>query len=272
MYSRYAKLYSMMRSGSVGFMKVLTIRVPDDLRALIADAAEANGQSQSDYMRQAIELHVNRVDPRLEREPAERNFTLTPYERASLVLQHQTLLAAQGDLPKESYDSTWHERAIEVLERGYEGEYPRLFPRQTEALSLYDCELVWDILDMFRVIHFSVEALGENGWDAIGVENAEWFGKFKGFDYQRERESRMAGYTEYLVKSGRWAEQQELAKEGMNSHREMLPTYRSMLAAFKPVWREAVRGGGRSHLSAQDLQKILLAAPGAQRDETCNRS
>lgn len=261
-----------MRSSSVGFMKVLTIRVPDDLRALIADAAEANGQSQSDYMRQAIELHVNRVDPKYDRQPAEKNITLTSYERASLALQHQTLLAAQGDLPKESYDSTWHERAIEVLERGYEGEYPRLFPRQTEALSLYDCELVWDILDMFRVIHFSVEALGENGWDAIGVENAEWFGKFKGFDYQHERESQMAGYTEYLVKSGRWTEQEELAKEGMNSHTQMLPTYQSMLGAFKPVWREALRGGGRSHLSAQDLQRILLAAPGARRDETCSRS
>ena len=32
------------------------------------------------------------------------------------------------------------------------------------------------------------------------------------------------------------------------------------------VWREVVRGDGRPHLSAQELRKILLAAPGAQRD------
>jgi uncharacterized protein YfbU (UPF0304 family) len=247
-------------------MQTITLRVPDDLRTLIAEAAEANGQSQSDYMRQAIEVHVKRVDPKHDRQPTEKNITLTSYERASLILQHQTLLAAQGHLPKESYDSKWHERAIEVLERGYEGEYPQLFPSHAEALNAYDCELVWDILDMFRVIHFSVEALGENGWDAIGVEHAEWFGKFKGFDYQNEREIQMAGYTEYLVKSGRWTEQEELVKEGTNSHRQMLPTYQSMLGAFKPVWREAVRGGGCSHLSTQDLRKILLAAPGAQRD------
>ena len=213
-----------------------------------------------------------RVDPKHDRQPTEKNITLTSYERASLILQHQTLLAAQGHLPKESYDSEWHERAIEVLERGYEGEYPQLFPSHAEALNAYDSELVWDILDMFRVIHFSVEALGENGWDAIGVENAERFGKFTGFDYQRERESQMAGYTEYLVKSGRWTEQEELVKEGTNSHRQMLPTYQSMLGAFKPVWRKAVRGGGRSHLSTQDLRKILLAAPGARchesRDQT----
>ena len=247
-------------------MQTITLRVPDDLRTLIAEAAEANGQSQSDYMRQAIEVHVKRVDPKHDRQPTEKNITLTSYERASLILQHQTLLAAQGHLPKESYDSKWHERAIEVLERGYEGEYPQLFPSHAEALNAYDCELVWDILDMFRVIHFSVEALGENGWDAIGVEHAEWFGKFKGFDYQNEREIQMAGYTEYLVKSGRWTEQEELVKKGTNSHRQMLPTYQSMLGAFKPVWREAVRGGGCSHLSTQDLRKILLAAPGAQRD------
>ena len=258
--------------GKVRLMQTITLRVPDELRTLIAEAAEANGQSQSDYLGQAIEVHVKRVDSKYDRQPGEKSIALTAYERASLILQHQALLAAQGQLPKESYDSKWHERAIEVFERGYEGEYPQLFPSSTEALDAYDCELVWDILDMFRVIHFSVEELGENGWDAIGVENAEWFGKFQGFDYQRERESQMAGYIEYLVKSGRWTEQEELVKEGTNSHSQMLPTYQAMLGAFKPIWREAVRGGGRSHLSAHDLQKILLAAPGARRDETRSRT
>ncbi|WP_318010364.1 YfbU family protein [Corynebacterium poyangense] len=83
-----------------------------------------------------------------------------------------------------------------------------------------------------------------------------------------ERESQMSVYTEYLVKNGRWTEQEELIREGTNSHRQMLPTYQVMLGAFKPIWREAVRGGGRSYLSAQDLRKILLAAPGTRCDET----
>lgn len=157
-------------------------------------------------------VHVNRVNPKHDRHPTEKNVTLTPYERASLVLQHQAVLASQGHLSKESHGAKWHERAIEVLKRGYEGEYPPLFPSHTETLNAYDCELVWDILAMFRVIHFSVEALGKSGWDAIDIENAEWFAKFKGFDYQRERESQMASYTEYLVRSGRWTEQEELVK------------------------------------------------------------
>lgn len=253
-------------------MKTITLRVPDDLRALIAEAAEANGQSQSDYMRQAIEIHVKRVDPQHDRQPAEKNITLTPCERASLILQHKAVLAAQGHLPEEFYSAERHERAIEALERGYEGEYPQLFPGHAEILNAYDCELVWDTLDMFRVIHFSVEALGENGWDAIGIENAEWLGKFKGFDYQHEREGQMASYTEYLVRGGRWTEQEELVKKGMNSHTQMLPTYQSMLGVFKPLWREAARRGGRSLLSAQDLRKVLLAAAGAQDSEAHDQS
>ena len=108
---------------------------------------------------------------------------------------------------------------------------------------------------------FREGALGENGWDAIGVENADWFGKFEGFDYQRERESQMASYTEYLVKSGRWTKQEELVEKGTNSHRQMLPTYQSMLGVFRLIWREAVRGGGRSRLSTQDCKKSCSPQP-----------
>lgn len=108
-------------------METITLCVPDELRTLIAEGAQANGQSQSDYMRQAIEIYVKRVDPDLDRRPTDKNITLTSYERASLILQHQTLLAAQGHLPEQSYDSEWHERAVEVLACGYEGEYPQLF-------------------------------------------------------------------------------------------------------------------------------------------------
>ncbi|MBK4142143.1 ribbon-helix-helix protein, CopG family [Corynebacterium macginleyi] len=60
-------------------MKTVTLRVPDDLRTLIAEAAEANGQSQSDYMRQAIEIHVKRVNLKHDRQSAEK----TPRSRRS---------------------------------------------------------------------------------------------------------------------------------------------------------------------------------------------
>ena len=59
-------------------MQTITLRVPDDLRTLIAEAAEANGQSQSDYMRQAIEVHVKRVDPKHDRQPTEKTSPSLP--------------------------------------------------------------------------------------------------------------------------------------------------------------------------------------------------
>lgn len=63
--------------GKVRLMQTITLRVPDELRTLIAEAAEANGQSQSDYMRQAIEIHVKRVDSKYDRQPGEKSIALT---------------------------------------------------------------------------------------------------------------------------------------------------------------------------------------------------
>ena len=50
--------------------------------------------------------------------------------------------------------------------------------------------------------------------------------------------------------------------QGMNSQMQMLPTHQSMLGVFEPLWREAARGGGRTHLSTQDLRKIPPASAG----------
>lgn len=45
----------------------------------------------------------------------------------------------------------------------------------------------------------------------------------------------------------------------------MLPTYLAMLRVFKTIWRQAIRGGpSMGLLSAEDVERILLAAPGAK--------
>ncbi|WP_313679844.1 YfbU family protein, partial [Corynebacterium stationis] len=57
-------------------------------------------------------------------------------------------------------------------------------------------------------------------------------------------------YVGYLVETCRWEEQKEfLQTQGGNSHTEMLPTYRAMLAEFKPAWRKAASRGARSNLN-----------------------
>ena len=118
---------------------------------------------------------------------------------------------------------------------------------------------------MFRVIKYSIQDLGRHGWEQTGVVDAEYYGSFRGFDYQIDLESKLAGYVDYLVETCRWEEQKEfLQTQGGNSHSEMLPTYRAMLAEFKPAWRKAASRGARSNLNAKEISRVLLAAPGTQ--------
>lgn len=244
-------------------MQSITIRIPDELKNLISAEAQKKGQTQSDYLRQLIETHAGQV----KREPIQE-VSLNAVERKTLALGYQLLLASQGDLPTELYDEESFRHSAEALERGYAGEYHQIFAGTDEGLSHEECRLAWDILDMFRVIKFSVRDLGQSGWQHVGVVDAEHYGSFQGFDGQIDLESRLSGYVDYLVRTGRWEEQREfLEKTGGNSHREMLPTYRSMLAEFKPIWRKAVGRGGRVHLNAEEIRNVLLAAPGAHLEE-----
>lgn len=249
-------------------MQSITIRIPDELKNLISDEAQKKGQTQSDYLRQLIETHAGQVrGEEFRREPVQE-VSLNVVERKTLALGYQLLLASRDELRDDRYDAEYFRNTVEALEYGYAGEYPQIFAGADEGLSYDECRLVWDILDMFRVIKFSVRDLGQSGWEQTGVVDAEYYGSFRGFDGNIDLESRMIGYVDHLVRTGRWEEQREfLEKTRGNSHREMLPTYRSMLAEFKPIWRKAVGRGGRVHLNAEEIRNVLLAAPGAHLEE-----
>lgn len=245
-------------------MKSITIRLPDELKDLISEEAENNGQTQSDYLRQLIEIHAGQIKEEEFRRKPTQEISLHAVERKTLILGYQLLLATHGDLPADQYDAEDISNAIQALENGYAGEYPQIFAGVDQGLTYDECRLVWDILDMFRVIKYSIRDLGTGGWEHTGVIDAEHYGSFHGFDFQIALESRLAGYVAFLVRTGRWKEQQPVIDTGGNSHSEMLPTYRSMLAEFKPVWRKATSRGGRHHLSAEEIRDVLLAAPGAR--------
>jgi len=252
-------------------MATLTIRLKDDLRDRIAEAAEAQGLPISDYIRGALEVHLSldrAGDVGADRPEPTEEVTLAPFERKVLQLLHRNLLAAKGDLSDSYYDDEQEVRSIKVLENGFMGEYAQEFADIQEPISRSECELVWDIFDMFRVIQSSVRELGKDGWNQINVEDAEFHGSFQGFDFNDADESRLGNYARYLIKTDRWAEQEDAfsrENDSGNSHTQMLPTYRAMLRVFKPLWRNAVRGGfTRRYFSANDLEQVLLAAPGAR--------
>ena len=250
-------------------MPTITIRLTDETRARVTEAAEARGVPVSDLIRGAIEADLA-LEPSgtIGTDRPEDEVTLTVFQRKVLQLLHRNLLATQQGGEDTSHDPEEDLRALEILEPGFAGEYHREFSDITGPMTQDECELMWDIFDMFRVIQGSVRELGDEGWSQIHVEDAERHGTFRGFDFNRPEEIRLSNYAEFLVEDGRWTEQKEAfsrENDGGNSHSRMLPRYRAMLRVFKPMWSQIVRGGSsRGVLSAEDVERILLASPGAR--------
>lgn len=253
-------------------MPTVTIRLKEELRDRVAEAADAAGLQVSDYIRGALETHLaleQAGEVGADRPGTDaKEISMTAYERKVLQLLHRNLLAARGDLSDSYYDPELEVRSIKVLENGFAGEYAQEFADILDPIGRAECELVWDIFDMFRVLQSSVRELGSEGWNQVEVEDAERFGTFQGFDFNDGTEIRLGNYAKYLIKTDRWMEQANaFSRENDfgNSHTQMLPTYRSMLRVFKPLWRAAIRGGISGwHLSANDIAQVLLAAPGAR--------
>lgn len=252
-------------------MATITIRMKDETRDRIAEAAESQGVPLSDYIRGALETHMTLEqsgDIGAGRPEVGEEISLAPFQRKVLQLLHRNLLATKGGLDDSYYDHDQEVRALKVLENGFAGEYSVEFMDINDPMTPAECELVWDIFDMFRVIQSSVSKIGKGGWNQIKVGSAKHHGTFRGFDFNDSDEFRLAKYAEFLVKTERWTEQAEAfsrENDGGNSHSRMLPTYLAMLRVFKPMWRQAIRGGlNRGLLSAKDVEQILLAAPGSQ--------
>ncbi len=252
-------------------MATVTVRLTDETRNRIAEAAEARGVPLSDYIREALELHLTlekEGEIGADRPRDEEEVSLTRYQRKVLQLLHRNLLASQGELEEAYYDDEQEVRSLQVLENGFAGEYAQEFADIGTPMTRTECELVWDIFDMFRVIQTSVRELGEDGWNQIRVKDAESRGTFRGFDFNDSGEIRLANYAKHLVKTDRWTEQEgafSRENDRGNSHTRMLPAYRAMLRVFKPLWHQRTRGSIPQYsLSAKDLEQVLLATPGAQ--------
>lgn len=176
--------------------------------------------------------------------------SLSPFERQTLALQHQILSHL------DEGEADYHRRMQEVLMQGFTAEYGNVFPPYSE-LPYDDCGLLYDILDMFRVMKASIEELEGAERDNLLADHKHAL-YFQGFDGNDAREGKMASYVDYLQSTHRWTELTEDVKaaDGGNSHSLMLGRYQAMLRSFQPIWKEAVRGGGRALLTAEQLRQI----------------
>jgi uncharacterized protein YfbU (UPF0304 family) len=168
--------------------------------------------------------------------------SLSVNERLILRNQYEILshLAPNGE------NKEFCEKAIEILESGYEFHYSKLIPWPMQSLNSEKSNFVLSVLSMFDEIARVVE---ENG---IEVPNEHKQGaKFRGFDWRCDAE--YIGYAQFLVHKERGF--QRFKDLDFASHHPIsLEKYRRML----DVWF-ALSIEERHNLSASSLARVLAA-------------
>lgn len=259
-------------------MAVVTVRLDDATRGEVERYAVLRGISVSELIREALDKLMSHREALLDDPDGDGEESgsdavevrsLRPVERRTLMMLHEILahLDPSDEVDEDGEDGglRGHARRVEVLREGFTAEYSDDFGWLSQEMSIKECELLWDLLDMFRFLKASVEALGEEQVASIG-EHAVYALTFRGFDLNDARESRLLMYARHLLRTGRWedlAEYFDRKHERGNSHARLLPTYLRMHQAFKPVWRAKLRDGGRGRdgylLTRDELAEIYAA-------------
>jgi hypothetical protein len=217
-------------------MATITVRLDDETRNDLEALARGQGVTVSDLVRSAIDEILGKD---VTANPIGGPQSLTLVERSILVMQHEILAQLHADDRDEVEN---HLRMADVLTRGFTGEYDSVFSSIDSEISRRDCVLVWDVLDMFRVLTASLSRLDDDEKAAVG-EKPEHALAFRGLDFNDSREARLARYAKFLVGDGRWeelAEAFDANHEGGNSHMPLLATYQRMLDTFEPIWKRKI--------------------------------
>ncbi|TFV57417.1 ribbon-helix-helix protein, CopG family [Geodermatophilus sp. DF01-2] len=245
-------------------MAVLNIRLDDRVRDQLKELADDQGVSLSEYVR---DLLMEAVVPVYQSEvehgdepPAE---SMRIADRQVLSLLHRILARV---LPEDANgvdgDLEYQLMRAKILEEGYTGEYWYETAGFSTELSKRDCNRVSDILQMFRVVTFSIAHLEKEG-KPVAEKLAHQL-QFQGFDHNNSLEGHMARYVDFLMRDGkRWTElkpQLERNDNG-NSHSPVLDTYLRMLAEYRRIMDSRERGfSPLDHLLSDDeLEQIADA-------------
>src|SRR5262249_31700501 len=152
----------------------VTIRLDDDTRDELEEIARTRGVTLSDLLRRQIDGLLGRDVPMGDAVP----HVLSCPQRHVLAQQHEVLAVLQADDEHESE----HQRAMAtVLREGYAGEYGDVFAEMRSEIARSECKLLWDILDMFRVLAVSIDQLPGDDHSALGSDNERRL-RFGGFD------------------------------------------------------------------------------------------
>lgn len=242
-------------------MATVTIRIDDDTREEMEEIARTRGVTLSVLLRDQIDALLGRPVPMRDDVPHALSFQ----QRQVLAQQHELLALLH---PDDQHESGYHRKMAEVLREGYAGEYGTVFGGILPEMSRSECKLLWDILDMFRILKASIDRLSADDRAVLGDDNERRL-RFGGFDLNDSREGRLLGYVHYLVATSRWTEIKprlaEIGDDG-NSHSMRLPTYERMLAVYTPIF-DSNSSGERGHsadawlLTADELKQVAAAWP-----------
>lgn len=243
-------------------MAVLNVRVDDRVRDELKEIADDAGISVSEYVR---DLAIAVIVPGYEStdghgdQPPPESMRIT--DRQVLSLLHRILARVLPDDDNEDGDRDYQLARAKVIESGFTGEYWREVAGFSPELSKRDCGRVLDILDMFRIITFSLQQLEKDG-TTVG-EDLRYDLEFQGFDGNDGLESHMASYVEFLMSDGRWAELKEQVdnNDGGNSHTLMLDAYMRMTTEYRRIKASQDRGyRPKDYLLSLDELKQIAAA------------
>jgi uncharacterized protein YfbU (UPF0304 family) len=242
-------------------MAVLNVRVDDDAYERLRELADAEGTSLSEFVRDRLLEIVVPLPTEHGDEPAPESFSTR--DRLMLSLLHRILARVlPEDANGEDGDMEYQLQKAQIIESGFTGEYWFEVAGFETELSKQDCRRVVDILQMFRIITYSIERLAENG---ESLDEGLLYGlRFRGFDHNDSLEGHMARYVRYQMRDEHhWAELQPQAAESDNgnSHMRMLDVYMRMLTEYRKIMKTRDRVFDRDayFLSTDELRAIKAA-------------
>lgn len=242
-------------------MGILNVRVEDHIHERLKELSDDEGVTLSDFVRDLLRDAVIPITDRSEAHGGqEAPESLSVRDRLVLSMLHRILArvlpeGADGGDGDEEYQL----KKAKILESGFTGEYWLEVAGFETELSKKDSRRVIDILEMHRVITFSINHLAEEG-ASLDAELARQL-RFRGFDHNDSLEGHMARYVRFLMADGQhWTElisQIEDSDNG-NSHMQMLGIYQRMLTDYRRIMDSRTRRYSPDDylLNAEELDRL----------------
>lgn len=181
---------------------------------------------------------------------------LTKFERLQLINQFSIL----KELSDDEFTKDDFETKIKILENGFERRYADLTDYLSEPMAEEECVFVNDVLDFYEDVHFSFNKLDDK--DKTDVLNRKV--KFKGFDLNDSRQSRLYSYADFMINDyGGWNYLKQLVDNNeieINSHGSEVPEsqLKGYLERYKTVRNNKLSNHNvKDYLTKEELESIF---------------